>query len=306
MDQRQRKQHESNITYQREQEKHQREAERYQLERLNRWSIETSKKQMMMLEAILDSLDMEKSEKFKNKMRDSYSQEIADDLNDLQEIMNEESIEDPVGRQIAMDAKIQELENLNMEGQHFLPENFGDSIRKITELAKNIERRNELKNKMRQREAEINKKIRKREQEIEKNMRKNEEEKEKREKIREPNPNQIWDDTDFDENLQVKLDIQNDFENIAEFMKSMEEEISTLKKEIGKSLSLSAVNLSKGFMENISKTANDISTNIKQKGTAKHIPNEFTKGISNFVKKTIESVKENPDKDVKDNEETDE
>jgi hypothetical protein len=109
------------------------------MERFSGWIQEDSKRQLMMLESILISLDEEKAKVFRNEVGQRYSSEISQDLDDLEDLLDRRRemgyMNDPI-LESDINQKIDELSSAQEIAGSFLPQGFADSLRSISQTAK--------------------------------------------------------------------------------------------------------------------------------------------------------------------------
>lgn len=116
-----------------------REQQHLQMERFSGWIQEDSKRQLMMLESIMVSLDAEKAKIFRTEVGQRYTNEISKDLDDLEELLEKREESGTVGdRELESDInqKIDELTSAEEIAGSFLSKNFRDSLKAISNTAK--------------------------------------------------------------------------------------------------------------------------------------------------------------------------
>lgn len=116
-----------------------RQAQQLQMERFSGWIEEDSKRQLMMLESIMVSLDTDKAKVFHNEVGQRYTDEISKDLDDLGDLLDRQEkmgiAKDPV-LESDINQKIDELSSAQQIAGSFLPKDFGESIKSISQAAK--------------------------------------------------------------------------------------------------------------------------------------------------------------------------
>ncbi|MHA2098680.1 MAG: hypothetical protein ACW99A_08330, partial [Candidatus Kariarchaeaceae archaeon] len=138
VDQRSRRRERNSILRAQETERKHRETQQLQMERFSGWIQEDSKRQLMMLESILISLDEEKAKVFRNEVGQRYSSEISQDLDDLEDLLDRRRemgyMNDPI-LESDINQKIDELSSAQEIAGSFLPQGFADSLRSISQTA---------------------------------------------------------------------------------------------------------------------------------------------------------------------------
>ncbi|MCE7736008.1 MAG: hypothetical protein GPJ54_14090 [Candidatus Heimdallarchaeota archaeon] len=116
-----------------------REQQHLQMERFSGWIQEDSKRQLMMLESIMVSLDAEKAKIFRTEVGQRYTNEISRDLDDLEELLEkreELGIEGDRDLESDINQKIDELTSAEKIAGSFLSKSFQDSLKAISNTAK--------------------------------------------------------------------------------------------------------------------------------------------------------------------------
>ncbi len=139
VDQRSRKREQDSLERARLLENQHRETQQLQMERFSGWIKEDSRRQLMMLESIMVSLDKEKASVFRNEVGQRYTNEISKDLNDLEELL-EQKEESGVIQTPTLDndinQKIDELSSAQEIASSFLPVGIAESLKSISEITK--------------------------------------------------------------------------------------------------------------------------------------------------------------------------
>lgn len=138
MDRRQRKREADSIIRFQEQQKETRESEIRQRERFNNWAQESSKRQVMMLESIMATLDVNKVDDFKTEVGSRYAEELNQDMEDLDNLLNRKRYTDTSDPELEanIESKIEEIESAADFIEHFLPPDTLDQINTIADSAK--------------------------------------------------------------------------------------------------------------------------------------------------------------------------
>ena len=142
MDKRQRKrERESTLRFHQQQDQF-RQSEIRQRERFNNFIQESSKRQIMLLESIMATLDKERVNDFKTEVGSRYAEELSNDMNDLDELLDRKSKSADVDPELEADieSKIDEIESGKDFVEHFLPKETIDSISNLANSATNAYR----------------------------------------------------------------------------------------------------------------------------------------------------------------------
>ncbi|MHA2168625.1 MAG: hypothetical protein ACXAB7_01805 [Candidatus Kariarchaeaceae archaeon] len=129
-----------NIERQMEIETRHRDARSMQTERFNNWTQEAAKRQIMLLESIMVSLDVDKAQIFKDEVGTRYSEEISRDLNDLENLLEKKGSDpliDDFKLDVEIESKIEELSSAKDIASSFLPESVLESLQNLSHLAVN-------------------------------------------------------------------------------------------------------------------------------------------------------------------------
>ncbi|OLS28746.1 MAG: hypothetical protein HeimC2_04760 [Candidatus Heimdallarchaeota archaeon LC_2] len=122
-----------------EMEQKHRETQQLQMERFSSWIKEDSRRQLMMLDPIMVTLDAEKASIFRNEVGQRYTDEITRDLNDLEELL-EQKQEIGLEKNPALDntisQKIDELSSAEEIASSFLPRGIAESLKSISNISK--------------------------------------------------------------------------------------------------------------------------------------------------------------------------
>lgn len=142
MDRRSRRRERSAIGRWQSQQKNQLDFEIRQRERFNNFYQESSKRQMMLLESIMVTLDADKVDKFKSEVGYRYSDEISQDLDDLEELLvrkKRAEISDPE-LEADIESKIEEIESAQSFLSNIVPVKTLEKIQTIADTAKDAYR----------------------------------------------------------------------------------------------------------------------------------------------------------------------
>lgn len=137
MDKRQRsRESEAVIRFQKQQEQF-RQSEIRQRERFNNFVQESSKRQIMLLESIMATLDKDRVDDFKSEVSSRYAEELSNDMDDLDELLNLKNITDEIDPELEADieSKIDEIESGKEFIEHFLPRETIDHISNLANSA---------------------------------------------------------------------------------------------------------------------------------------------------------------------------
>ncbi|MHA2502405.1 MAG: hypothetical protein ACXAE3_06040 [Candidatus Kariarchaeaceae archaeon] len=137
MDRRQRnRETEASVRFQKQQEQF-RQSEIRQRERFNNFIQESSKRQIMLLESIMATLDKDRVDDFKSEVSSRYAEELSNDMEDLDELLNRKSKTDEVDPELEADieSKIDEIESGKDFIEHFLPRETIDHISNLANSA---------------------------------------------------------------------------------------------------------------------------------------------------------------------------
>jgi len=134
MDRRQRQREQDSTQRFYEQQEEMRNSEIRQRERFNSWSQETTKRQMMMLESIMVTLDADKVDNFKTEVGSRYAKELSNDMEDLDDLLIKKKISSTKDPELEanIESKIEEIETANEIIKHFVP---ADTIKQINSIA---------------------------------------------------------------------------------------------------------------------------------------------------------------------------
>ncbi|MCH8908085.1 MAG: hypothetical protein IH840_13435 [Candidatus Heimdallarchaeota archaeon] len=139
MDRRSREREAGFFQSQQEQDIRARKAQEASFDRFNSWTREANKRQIMLLESIMDTLGEDKVESFKEAVGTRYTQELSEDINDLQDLLDKREqvgdTEDPY-LESNIDAKIDEISSGSDIISGFLTENIRETVKNITDIAK--------------------------------------------------------------------------------------------------------------------------------------------------------------------------
>lgn len=136
VDKRQRVREQTTAMRDRQKEARQREAEQRQMGRFEEWAHDNAKRQMMLLESIMKALGEDAATLFKDELGSRYSQEIVDDIGDLDELLNmqEDADEDELPNlESKISSKLRELETMKVQGKGFLPDSISNALQAIAE-----------------------------------------------------------------------------------------------------------------------------------------------------------------------------
>jgi len=138
MDKRQSKRENEGAMRFQEQQKAARDAEIRSRELFNNWQKENSKRQIMLLESIMATLDTEKIDHFQKEVSSRYAQEISNDIDDLDDLLEQKKDTDEINPELEanIESKIEEIESAKEFIEHFIPTKVANDITDIANSAK--------------------------------------------------------------------------------------------------------------------------------------------------------------------------